>query len=347
MSVTSKAIASIILAALPTTGQTKKPGVTVIPDGGSKENDWGQPNASNSSSCLQPQPATSNPTPVHLHLEAETTEDSPWHSNEPVQLMKYEYLEPSPQNTKQMENLRHILVQESKMIRKEYTDFVVNVCKLLENSPSATIEKVRLSLQCLGCHRTNSHPQVFDGTSPIVQASSMASLLSVLQGCTSWFNYDLISYVVQRFGGEEGQRLVQAYEAKLKSYFQRLVFQCPPFSSKEQQPLQGCKELEVKLDWDFRTCSVQDVSIFKSTLSSLLELEPYMFVLKSVTDPEACVQLTWAIPASAVPHTIACATSKMGAFTRNSVLGLRIGTKIIGYSSKVIYIQMLHCMIRI
>ena len=264
-------------------------------------------------------------------------------SKEPVPLMKYEYLNPSRHNWKEVEKLRCTLVKESKAIRRQFTDFILNVCELLESIPTATVEKVKLSLQYMGYSKNppnrRRHHSIFGSKSSVARATSFAGLLSALHEYASWFNYDLISYIAERFGGEDGKKLVQLYESQLRKYFQRLVFQCPPFSANEQKLPRGFEELEVKVDWDFRTCSIQDVVIFKNTLSSLLDIEPSSFILKTVE--EGCVQLTWAIPASVIPRTIIQTSSKAKALSKEGVLSMRLGSKVIDFpprSPKVHYI---------
>lgn len=262
-------------------------------------------------------------------------------SNEPVQLMKYEYLISPHQSYRDLSDIACTLVRESKMVRNNFADFVLRVCDMLEKS-QVPVEKVRLSLQYLGCyeHQLGAQCQIFDGTSAISTANSINNLLSALHECSSWFNYSLVAYIAKHFGGDEGERLVEAYESQLKSYFKRLIFQCPPFSSDESHIPGGFEALEVIVDRDFRTCSLQDVAIFKFTLSTLLGLRPSVFILRAIDEIQldgARTRMSWSIPACTIPYTIGQATSKTDEFAREGACSMRVGMKILDFSPKKVH----------
>ncbi len=276
------------------------------------------------------------PTRHRKKTSSAAEENLPGFSREPVQLMRYECLYSGGARRKEMESHRVALVRESKAIRRQFTDFVLNVCELLENSPAATVQKIKLSLQYLGNPYTvlpkkvPRHP-VFDARSSVTKANTIPGLLSALRECSSWFNYDIVSYLAQRFGGGEGKQLSQLYEAQLKAYFQRLVFHSPPFSSDEQCPLHGFEELTVMVDWDLRVCSIQDIAIFKSALCRLLDIQPCAFVLRSVN--EAPAQLTWGIPSGYLPQAVSKAMSNANAFSEEGVQSMKVGSKVIDFPS--------------
>ena len=51
-------------------------------------------------------------------------------------------------------------------------------------------------------------------------------------------------------------------------------------------------QLVVKVDWDHES----KTAIFQAELSSLLNLEPEVFILKSIE--EGCILVTWVVPQS-------------------------------------------------
>ena len=245
-------------------------------------------------------------------------------SKVPVPLMKYKYMSSPVDRRSSSDDLRCMLVRESKAIRRHFTDFVLNVCDLLERCPTVTVDNVRLCLLHFGCYRSHD-------SSPLKQAGTIAGLLAALYEYSSWFNYDLVSYLVERFGGHEGKRLVQVYESQLKQYFQRLVFQCPPFSHDEEGIPRGFEQLEVMINWNFKTCSLQDVAVLKCTLCSLLQLQPHSLLLRAVDD--RCM-MSWAIPVKAVPHAIQRTTAKTEAFSKEDILSLRVGAKVVDFPAR-------------
>ncbi len=261
--------------------------------------------------------------------------DHPGLSHEPVQLVKYESVVSSStgKDRKGIENVCVFLVRESKAIRRSFADFVLNVCELLESSPTATTQKIQLALQYLGnpsavLTRNSPKRPAFDARSSVTKATSIPGLLSALTECSSWFNYELVSYLAQRFGGEAGQTLALRYEAQLRKYFQRLVFHCPPFSSERCLP-HGFEELTIMVDWDLKNSSLQDISIFKSTVCRLLDVQPCAFVLRSVHEIPA--QLTWGVPSTYLPRAVSNAMSNPVILSDVGVLSMTLGSKVIDF----------------
>ena len=240
--------------------------------------------------------------------------------------MKYDCVS-SPAHHRRMseEDLRCSLVRESKAIRRRFTDFVLDVCNLLERCPTATIDSVRLCLLYFGCYRSHD-------SSPLMRATSITGLLAALHEYNSWFNYDLVSYLAERFCANEGKRLVRAYESQLMRYFQKLVFHCPPFSPNEEGIPRGFEQLEVTINWNFETCSLQDVAILKSTLCGLLQLQPHALLLRAVDD--GC-RISWAVPIKTVPRVIQLTAAKTEAFSRADILSLRVGAKVLDFPAMV------------
>ena len=253
----------------------------------------------------------------------------PMDSKEPVALMRYECLSSPAHRCRTSENLRCTLVRESKAIRRHYTDFVLDVSDLLERCPTVTVDEVRLCLLLFGCYRSHD-------SCPLAQAASIAGILAALFEYNSWFNYDLVSYLAKRFGGNEGRRLVRAYETQLTQYFQKLVFHCPPFSQNEEVAPRGFEQMEITINWDFETCSLQDVAILKSTLCRLLQLQPQALLLRAVDD--SC-RIGWALPVEAVPRVIQRIAAQTEAFAKADVLSLRVGAKVLDSPARATKVQ--------
>ena len=64
----------------------------------------------------------------------------------------------------------------------------------------------------------------------------------------------------------------------------------------------GYDQLIIKVDWDHLSRTAQDIAIFQSELSSLLNLKPEVFILKSVE--KGCIKITWAVPQVIVTHIV-------------------------------------------
>lgn len=237
----------------------------------------------------------------------------PGASNEPVPLMQYDHIQKDT-NSKLLVKL----VTESRQIRDGFTTFVLKVAALLQ-SKSVSIDEVQLALESqLGSGKIDEHLQ-----RKIDIASSIPALLRAAMPFSSWYNYDLIGYLAKHFGGEEGKALVCSYECQLKSHLLKRVIECPPLSSLLKVP-NGFESISVKVDWEYRKCTIQDITIFKEKLCKLLnQQDPSVFILKSVE--EGCVSMTWVVPATLAQQVHSSVAAAIAGLAAERILHFSVG----------------------
>lgn len=226
-------------------------------------------------------------------------------SRAPLELAKFDYLEGSRREKREIQNLRCKVARDSENITVRFAKFVLAVYRLLE-SKQVKVCEVRLALYFLGCYKTvapgKENVPIFGSLSDINQAEDLAKLIECLRNYSSWFNYHLLKFIAEEFGSEEGKALVADYEDDLAKYFENVIaYLCPEFSLVKGIP-PGFQQLDIKVDWDFKSCRAQDIVLFQAKLSELLELEPHVFQLKSIE--EGCVSMTWLVPSLLVPYII-------------------------------------------
>ena len=162
---------------------------------------------------------------------------------------------------------------------------------------NAPIDEVRITLMYLGCEPGKSKEEsmrLFPSSDEFAEAKDIGSLIECLRSYSSWYNYRLMKIVAEQFADEEGKKLIADYEDNLRKYYVNLIVsQCPKFTLGQGLP-PGYTELIVKVNWDYQSSRLQDIVLFQSNLAELLDLEPYVFQLRSIE--EGCVLITWAIP---------------------------------------------------
>ena len=110
-------------------------------------------------------------------------------------------------------------------------------------------------------------------------AKSIRAPLRAAVPFSSWYNYDLIGYLAKQFREEEGLALVCNYERQLKSHLLKRVIECPLLSSLHKV-LNGFESISVKVDWEYRKCTIRNITIFKEKLCKLLnQQDPSVFIL--------------------------------------------------------------------
>lgn len=240
----------------------------------------------------------------------------PGASNELVPLMQYDYIQRDA-NSKLLVKL----ATESRQMREGFTTFVLKVASLLQ-SKSVSIDEVQLALESqIGSGNIDEYLR-----RKIDFARSIPALLRAAMPFSSWYNYDLIGYLAKQFGEEEGRALVCSYECQLKSHLLKRVIECPPLSSLHKVP-NGFESISVKVDWEYRKCTVQNVTIFKEKLCKLLnQQDPSVFILKSVK--EGCVFMTWVVPATVAQQIRSSVAAAMAGLAAERVLHFSVGTDV-------------------
>ena len=200
--------------------------------------------------------------------------------------------------------LRSKVLQANSNIKMKFTKLVLDVYRLLSKK-KVPIEEIRLSLLFLGCFKTSGSKASYPVVSPsseLSHAETIQSLIECLHQYSSWYNYGLVKFVAIEFGGEEGYMIIDEYMKNLTAYCEKIIaYQCPEFTLSSGLP-SGYDYLVVKIDCDHQSKTAQDIAIFQAELSSLLNLEPEVFILKSVE--EGCLLLTWAVPQSITTYIV-------------------------------------------
>ena len=202
----------------------------------------------------------------------------------------------------QISKLKYKITSDFNNITSRFAVMVLGIYRLLKGN-STPLDEVRLMLQYLGCRTNaggNENVTLFSCSSELSESKDLEALIACLQKYSSWYNYRLVKLVAEQFSGEEGRKLISDYETDLwRHYVTLIAYQCPDFSLDREVP-PGYARLVVKVDWDYLSASLQDITVFQSSLADILELEPYVFQLR--TAEEGCVHLEWSMPAGLEPH---------------------------------------------
>jgi hypothetical protein len=204
---------------------------------------------------------------------------------------------------KQISSVKRKVIHDTRNITRTFAVMVLGVYRLLKQS-NTPVDEVRIMLQFLGCKTSNKTGSesitMFSGSDEISESKDLTQLVECLRKYSSWYNYHLMKEVAEQFAGDEGKKLISDYEADLRNHFISLIaYQCPGFVLEQRVP-PGYTQLIVKVDWDYMSTNLQDIATFQTNLADILELEPYVFQLRSVE--EGCVRLEWGLPASLESH---------------------------------------------
>lgn len=215
------------------------------------------------------------------------------------------------------------LIIESKKIQCHFSNFVLEVCTLLQESTTAYIEKLQMWLSFQSCTRAVQSLKVFDSTSDALKARTIPSLISALKGYSSWYNYDLISDIARKFCGEKGSKLVDDYELFLRDYLQRLIIHCPPVFPDHEETTKDSELLEVKVDLEISSSALKDIAIFKHTLCQVCDLDPRFLIMRRINTTNN-YQLCLSVPKAAMPFAMQGIKSQWNILLARNIKAVKI-----------------------
>ena len=124
-------------------------------------------------------------------------------------------------------------------------------------------------------------------------ATNLQQFMLALASSQSWYNFGTMATLACTFGGDEGRKLVELYEQKLKVHLLKRITCKPPEDFKTET-------IEVKFDEKKEHFTEEKIIKFRNTLAKCLKLEPEDFVFLSVKS--GCVKLTFLFPSQHIPH---------------------------------------------
>ena len=128
----------------------------------------------------------------------------------------------------------------------------------------------------------------------IQNISTMNDVKNLLKNNSSFYDYNLVKYMIHAVGKESVQIQLQSYEEAFCRYAQRRVYECPSTYGAVQT--QNDTQLHVKLDRLYDECTVDDLKRLEGKLCNILQINVYAVRILRVET--GCFDLTFVMPAS-------------------------------------------------
>ena len=204
----------------------------------------------------------------------------------------FPYLDLSGLTHEQQEELRGKLWFETREIVIKFQELV-----------SATIQSLvtrKVSKEMLVSHvmalrvfdsvykrRTSLHHRSFTFQSDI------PSVFEVLSDFFSFFNYQVIEYIIIALGTEQDNENLQAYKKQFSQYAKRRIFECLP----EFGPVSDADHADifVKLDSHYDDYTVAEIEGFRHKLNEILCVSS-QGILRLCRVEKGCIQLMFQVP---------------------------------------------------
>ena len=142
-------------------------------------------------------------------------------------------------------------------------------------------------------------------------------IMKLIESKSSFFNYELIEYMIQLSGTNGDQKNLGNYRTKFSIYAKRRVYECPAIIS-NLNPSET--ELHVKLDSKYDKCTVAELTGFQSRLCMILNRQVYAIRLLSIQ--RGCFKLVYVISNYVVNATFPLTKKQESELTALGILQL-------------------------
>ena len=209
----------------------------------------------------------------------------------------FHYLDTSRLARKDAEQLKGRLLLESRTMVISFQGLVSGTMdSLLERgiAPQDLVSRL-MSLRALkpAYDQQPPIPALLHRSEELKNATTIQAVFIILQDYCSFFNYEIIGYIIAELGTEKDKAKLQLYEDELKRYSKRRVFECPLEYGSRADPSQVY--VVVKLDKTLESFTLEELQVFKEKLSTIFHLE---HPLELLYVEKGCMQMTFQIPST-------------------------------------------------
>ena len=183
------------------------------------------------------------------------------------------------------EELEHRLRMETKDIMQDF--------HVLRNKLFDSIEEQKIAVEKLVEYLEDEVSDLLAQRDINSELLTLKEVKQIIKQNTSFYDYQLIKYMIKLTGKEEDNDRLEKYEKAFSAYAERRVIECPSvFSTSDDHITRS--ELHVKLDSMYDKCKLEELKDLQYRLWSILKVSVYVCRLKSVE--KGCFLLTFFIP---------------------------------------------------
>ncbi len=205
-----------------------------------------------------------------------------------------ELMSPTSDHSRELLHAKCIVNQSDKEVRREYARFATDLQRLFERKGVS----VNDAIYSFAYYLDES-----DLTSDMREATNIGEFLLALKGTQSWYNFDATAYLAEDLGNEEGKKLVETYEAKLKVH---LTKRSEPFNKTQS------RQFVVKVNDKREHFTDEKIIEFRSIIAKVMKIEQKELIRKRIRN--GCVELIFLFQSTLAPkirHAIGKCRNKL------------------------------------
>ena len=184
-------------------------------------------------------------------------------------------------------------------INREYAKFTHCLRKSLVKHNITPKELADVLMDVRGCQplaKNSKHSSLLeDRYDELRRAEDIAGVFVILRDYSSFFNHDLIAFIVDIVGTEKDQQNLASYREKFAAYCKRHVFECPSFSEKSNKLTSFVLKVDQRMSLsESGIFTAESLLHFKSKVAEMFDVTKYSLKLCSVQ--EGCLEIHFQTP---------------------------------------------------
>ena len=193
----------------------------------------------------------------------------------------------------QKEVLRARLKDDTQNIMLQFYTLLSRFYKSLKRDSEVALDDLKAYLMALEAfdddeeHRSVFHEQKDE----LERANTLNEVFKVIKTFCSFFNYNLVKYLINLLGSDDDKTELEMYETKFEDYAKRRVCESPKLASPTAEQTNVYVKLESRFSDNY---SLVDLQKFRIEISKILKVSPYVMRLCCVE--KGCIKLTFQIP---------------------------------------------------
>ena len=184
-------------------------------------------------------------------------------------------------------------------INHEYGKFTFSLRKSLEKRNITPKELADILMDLRGYQpltkNLKHHSLLEDRYDELRSAEDISRAFKILSDYSSFFNYNLIAFIVEVLGTEEDQQNLTSYKEKLAVYCKRHVFECPSYSEESDKLASFTLKVDPKMTvGESGLFTIESLLHYKTKVAEVFNVTRYSLKLCSVR--EGCLEILFQTP---------------------------------------------------
>ena len=147
----------------------------------------------------------------------------------------------------------------TKDIRKSFGNLILKTCRSFKTS-NVSIQKLSLYLQ-------STFPLMKTRAEDLNGATCLEEVFKIVNQACSWFDYEIIKDIIQRFGDSTAKGCIREYEAHFKKYAEQRLPKGMKHIEVGSGAKTGGKQLVIKIDKEWEEVTFSDLNKLRGTFA--------------------------------------------------------------------------------